>query len=152
MKKYSLEWWQSLPPEKTGKETERLVEKQFDDWNSDSRFSWHRLPDARAARGFLAAQPADYIWWRLPHGGYLEVKATQHEYRLAKDKIRQLPLLHKHALAGARNYVLVHHYLIGMWRIIPVAELQIGVPSWDLRPYPLYDSALLALLSTEIAP
>lgn len=150
MKKHSPEWWQSLPPEKVGKETEKLVEKLFDQWNADSRFSWHRLPDAKAARGFLAAQPADYAWWRLPHGGYLEVKATQHEYRLAKDKVKQLPLLQKHALAGARCFVLVHHYLLGKWRVVNATKMEIGVPSWDLRSYPLFDSAEDALMSTGV--
>lgn len=148
MKKYSLEWWQSLPPEKTGKETEKLVELQFAKWNNESRFSWHRLPDAKAARGFLAAQPADYVWWRLPHGGYLEVKALHHDYRLPKDKVRQLPLLQKHSLAGARCFVLVHHYLLGYWRIVPASNLEIGLPSWDLSDYPLFPSAEAALNST----
>lgn len=150
MKKYSLEWWQSLPPEKTGKETERLVEKLLEAWNEDSRFSWHRLPDAKAARGFLAAQPADYVWWHLPHGGYLEVKACHHDYRLPKDKVRQLPLLRKHALAGARSLVLVHHYLLGKWRIMHASQLATDVPSWDLRDIPLFNSAEEALKSTGL--
>lgn len=149
-KKYSQEWWLSLPPEKTGKETEKMVEGLFTEWNSQSQFSWHRLPDAKAARGFIAAQPADYAWWRLPHGGYLEVKATNHAYRLAKDKVRQLNLLHKHALAGARCYVLVHHYLLGKWRVVNATKLQQGLPSWDLSDEPLYDSAASALLSTGV--
>lgn len=150
MKKYSLEWWQSLPPEKTGKATEQLVEKLFEQWNQDVNFSWHRLPDARAARGFLAAQPADYIWWRRPAGGYLEVKATQHAYRLSKDKVRQLPLLHKHGLAGAQCYVLVHHYLQGTWRVVAAADLALGLPSWDLSAVPTFTSAEAALKSTGL--
>lgn len=148
MKKFSTEWWTSLKPEQVGKETERLVEKLFTEWNTDSRFSWHRLPDARSARGRVAAQPADYIWWRLPHGGYLEVKATRHDFRLAKDKVRQLPLLHKHALAGARNYVLVHHYMLGKWRVVRAESLEIGLPSWDLSQAPLFDSPGEALIAT----
>lgn len=149
MKKYSLEWWQSLPPEKTGKETEKLVETLLKEMNTRSGFSYHRLPDAKAARGFLAAQPADFGWWSTDGqrnlGGYLEVKATKHEYRLAKDKVPQLPMLHKHALAGAVCLVLVHHYLLGKWRIIDAQRLETGVPSWDLSEYPLYDSAKDAL-------
>ena len=148
MKKYSLEWWQSLPPEKTGKETEKLVEKLLEGWNQNANFSWHRLPDAKAARGFLAAQPADYVWWRLPHGGYLEVKATKHAYRLSKDKVTQLPSLRKHAQAGARCYVLVHHYLEGKWRVINAATMEVNVPSWDLSQLPTYNSADDALKST----
>ena len=150
MKKHSPEWWASLPPEKTGKETEKLVEALFIKWNDRSQFSWHRLPDAKAARGFLAAQPADYVWWNLPHGGYLEVKACHHAYRLPKDKVRQLPLLQKHALAGARSLVLVNHYLLGKWRVMHASQLEIGLPSWDLTSVPLFDSAEVALKSTGL--
>lgn len=148
MKKHSIEWWQSLPPEKTGKETEKLVENLFKDWNSGATFSWHRLPDAKAARGFLAAQPADYVWWNKPHGGYLEVKATKHDYRLAKDKISQLPELRKHALAGADCFILVHHYLLGLWRVVKATDLEVGLPSWDLREVKTFTSAEEALRST----
>lgn len=149
MKKFSLEWWQSLPPEKTGKETEKLVETLLKKMNEKAGFSYHRLPDAKAARGFLAAQPADFVWWcwegHRHAGGYLEVKATKHESRLAKDKVPQLPMLHKHALAGAVGLVLVHHYLLGKWRIIDAKRLVTGVPSWELSAFPLHDSAEAAL-------
>ena len=85
VKKYSVDWWESLPPEKVGKETEKIVEALFTKWNESSKFAWHRFPDARAARGRMAAQPADYLFFRAPYGGLLEVKATHHAYRLAKD-------------------------------------------------------------------
>lgn len=150
MKKYTLDWWKSLPPEKTGKETEKLVEALFVKWNDRSQFSHQRLPDAKSARGFLAAQPADYIWWSLPHGGYLEVKACNHPYRIAKDKIRQLALLRKHALAGARSLILVNHYLLGKWRIIHAAQLEVDQPSWNLSEHPLCDTAEDALKSTGL--
>ncbi len=148
MKRLSKEWWQSLPPEKTGKETEKLVENLFKKWNENSIFSWHRLPDAKASRGFLAAQPADYVWWRKPYGGYLEVKACNHEFRIAKDKVRQLPLLHKHSLAGASCFVLINHYLFGTWRVVNADSLPLDVPSWDLSGFPLHDTAEAALKST----
>jgi len=148
MRRHSEEWWKTLPSEKVGKETEKLVEKLFTGWNSRADFSWHRLPDARAARGFLAAQPADYLWWRKPYGGYLEVKATQHGYRLPKDKVRQINLLHKHALAGAQCFVLVHHYLSGQWRAVDVNNLDQGVSSWDLSPHSTYNTPAEALIGT----
>lgn len=145
MKKHTPDWWLSLPPEKTGKETELLVEKLLSEWNNNANFSWHRLPDAKAARGRLAAQPADYAWWNAPKGGYLEVKATNHAYRLSKDKVRQLALLRKHALAGAVSLILVHHYLLGKWRIVNALDLGVGQPSWDLSNYLLHGSAEEAL-------
>lgn len=48
-KKYSIEWWQELKPEKVGKETELLVESVLKKLNGQQHFAWHRLPDARAA-------------------------------------------------------------------------------------------------------
>ena len=93
MKKYSLEWWQAQPPEKVGKETEKIVEKLFVEWNHSQSFAWQRMPDARAARGRLAAQPADYLYRCGKHAGFIEVKALKHECRLPKDRVSQLPTL-----------------------------------------------------------
>ena len=53
-KKYSKEWWQSLPPEKAGKETEKLVESLFTEWNKWQSFAWHRLPDARTTSSCIS--------------------------------------------------------------------------------------------------
>ena len=77
----------------------------------------------------------------------MEVKATAHAFRLAKDKVRQLPDLHKFSLAGAKNFILVHHYLLGLWRIIEATDLVIGQASWDLSGHATYSSAEEALSS-----
>ncbi len=109
MKKYSLEWWQAQPPEKVGKETEKIVEKLFVEWNHSQSFAWQRMPDARAARGRLAAQPADYLYRCGKHAGFIEVKALKHECRLPKDRVSQLPTLLKWNLAGSDDLMLVFH-------------------------------------------
>ena len=147
-KKHSLEWWSKLPPEKTGKETEIIVEKLFTEWNQKAAFAWHRLPDAKAARGRLAAQPADYVFFAYPNGGFVEVKACAHSFRLPKDKVRQHGVLAKFALAGANNVVLINHYLAGYWRCVRISELEFGLPSWDLSGKPTFRTAEEALTST----
>lgn len=148
MKKYSNEWWQSLPPEKVGKETERLVEGLFAKWNEKQSFAWHRLPDSKSARNFLKAQPADYIYRSGSSAGFLEVKALKHPFRLPAARLSQLPVIKKWNLAGAQNIVLVFHYMENVWRAVLPSQLPFGVPSWDLSGLPTYPTAEDALLST----
>lgn len=152
MRKFTPEWWSSLRPEVAGKETEKLVTEVLQMANVNSLFAWHRLPDAKAARGALAAQPADFMYRFGDISGFLEVKALKHEFRLPKDRMSQLPVLHKWALAGSTNYVLVHHYMEGLWRIVDAAELEFGVPSWDLRKHEVYSAAATALRAKGIIP
>lgn len=149
MKKFTPEWWQSLPPERVGKETERLVEDLFTRWNALQSFTFHRLPDAKSARGRVAAQPADYIYRHGKFAGFLEVKALKHPYRLPAERVTQLPTLKKWGLAGSNDLVLVHHYMESAWRILNPRKLDPTVPSWDLREVPTFPSAEEALLSTE---
>lgn len=145
MKKYSHEWWASLKPEQVGDETEKIVEALFKQWNTQQSFAWHRLPDAKAGRGRIAAQPADYLWRHGPNAGFLEVKALKHEYRLPADRVTQLPTLKKWSMAGNCDLILVHHYMIGKWRIVRATELETGVPSWDLSRFICFESADAAL-------
>lgn len=148
MKKYSPEWWQSIPPEKVGKATEELVEKLFTEWNNSQDFAWHRLPDAKSARGRVKAQPADYIYRKGKHSGFIEVKALKHPYRLPSERVTQLPTLKKWGLAGSENFLLVFHYMFGQWRVTHPGCLEFGVPSWDLSEFPTSASAEDALNST----
>ena len=148
MKKFSKEWWQSLPPEKSGKETEKLVELLFTEWNKRQSFAWHRLPDSHAARGFLKAQPADFVYRSGQFSGFIEVKALKHPYRLSTDRVTQLATLKKWSLAGSQNLILVHHYMEGVWRVLYPGGLDASVPSWDLREVPTYVDAESALFST----
>lgn len=146
MKKYSKEWWQSLKPEVVGKETERLVEQLLDEENTRrADFAWHRFPDSRAAGRVIAAQPSDYLVANGKKGLLLEAKALSHAYRLPKDKVRQLATMHKFDAAGVRGVIVVHHYLEGVWRCFRATDLELGLPSWDLRTFPTFPSAALAL-------
>jgi len=132
-KRGSPEWWAELRPEQAGKETERLVKSYLEERNRQTTFAWHRLPDATSARGVLAAQPADFLILCEGRTTFLEVKALKHPYRLPKDRLTQHAVLNKFCYAGARTVVLVHHYVEGVWRFASTAELEYGVPSWDLR-------------------
>ena len=147
-KKFSLEWWAEQRPEVIGKETEKLVEGILKAMNEKIAFAYHRLPDAKSARGALAAQPADFMWRRASNGGFLEVKALKHAFRLPAARLTQHAVLNKWTWAGADNFVLVHHYMTGKWRIADVRELGLGMTSWDLRNLEEFDSAEMALKST----
>ena len=146
MKKYSKEWWQSLKPEVVGKETERLVEQLLDEENTRrADFAWHRFPDSRAAGRVIAAQPTDYLVANGKRTFLLEAKALSHAYRLPKDKVRQLATMHKFDAAGTKGVIVVNHYLESVWRCFRATDLELGLPSWDLRPFPTFPSAELAL-------
>lgn len=145
MKKYSKEWWAAQRPEVVGRETEKLVISVLEKLNTRQNFAWHRLPDAKAARSLLSAQPADMVVADGKKGLFLEVKACKHPFRLAKDKVRQLPLLRKFAMAGMPGVIVVHHYIEGVWRCFLAKDLEFGLPTWDLRPFPTFPSAELAL-------
>ena len=133
----------------SGKKAEKLVEAVLKKWNNRAGFAYFRLPDSRAARNFLTAQPGDFAYYCGPRAGILEVKSTQHPYRLAKDKISQLPTLKKLSAAGAANLVLVNHTTEGVWRVLYPGGLDASVPSWDLRAVETYPDAESALLSTR---
>ncbi len=133
-----------------GKVTEKAVEKVLTRWNGEVlEFAWHRLPDTRSARSFLKAQPADYYLAVKGRAYHLEAKESQHEFRLARDKISQIQVLRKFAMAGMLFAVVVHHTTLDRWRCIPCAFFTGDIPtSWDLRQFPLLDSAEAALMAT----
>lgn len=144
-RKFTPEWWRSQRPEVVGKETEKIVESFLKERNTSQTFAWHRFPDAKAARGAMAAQPADYLVVSAGRCFLLEVKALKHAYRLPKDRVSQLPTLHKFDMAGSGTLILVHHYTEGVWRLVSAAELEIGLPSWDLREYPVFNNIFEAM-------
>ncbi len=150
MKKFSREWWTSLRPEKVGDATEELVEGLFNALNMRQDFAFHRLPDAKSARGRIHAQPADYIYRSGAHAGFIEVKALKHPFRLPAARLTQLPTLNKWSLAGSSDLVLVHHYMEGLWRCAYCTDLEVGATSWDLRPFLTFPTAQDALSVTGL--
>lgn len=132
-----------------GKSAEKQVEAVLKMLNTSSDMAWARLPDTRSAGSFIAAQPADFL---VSCGGmkFLEVKSTKHTYRIAKDKISQLPTLRKFHMAGTPFAVLVEHSTQGVWRAVPgdYFVARADQPSWDLSDLPTYDSPESALRAT----
>lgn len=111
-------------PSKTkdpGKWAEAEVQKWLEDKSArDARFAFHRYPDARAARGALAAQPADYLVaqsppHRLPYVFNVEVKETANPVRLPRAKVGQYGKLRMFHLAGMRTLLLVYRSAHDDW-------------------------------------
>ena len=64
---------------------------------------------------------------------------------LPKDKVRQLATMHKFDAASTKGVIVVNHYLESVWRCFRATDLELGLQSWDLRPFPTFPSAELAL-------
>lgn len=131
-----------------GKAAEKLVEAILKRWNNRADFAYWRLPDSRSARSFLAAQPGDICYFSGKHAGIIEIKSSEHPYRIPKAMISQLPTLMKLELAGASSVILVLHKGLDKWRVVLPSQLEQGLPSWDLSAFPLFDTAEAALKST----
>lgn len=130
-----------------GKVAEDKVKAYLDDWAARSEHrDFERLLDTKAARMIVRAAAADFEAYSISRGGdrmaaLIEVKETQHEYRLDRARLTQAPRLRKRAKAGVRVFVLVYHSTLDKWRCLTPATW--GPPgdkgSWDLRDLPLSD-------------
>lgn len=133
--------------EDRGKWAEGKVHDFLKSFNKfSSTFDFQRMPDARAARGALAKQVADFEIFDGYHG-VVEVKETEHDYRIPKAKISQIPRMRKRANAGGKIIVVVYHSNIDKWRM-PSAEFLLAEhvgASWDLSDFLLFDTAEAAL-------
>ena len=131
----------------TEKEVEQFLQAQS---NRFAAFNYERLPDARAAGGRFKAMVADFDLAGPGLSAFLEVKETEHDYRLQAARVKQLPRLRKWALSGRDFAVIVFHSKIQKWRLVPSGFFGLeGTPtSWDLRPLPTFDTAEGALRST----
>lgn len=136
-----------------GKWAEKQVALVLEQCSNESiEFAWFRFSDARAARGLLAAQPADYLVSFM--GNYhnrtvfLEVKECADPRRLPKAKIGQWGMLYKFWLTGAHVLVLVFMSKVQKWVRLTGDELfcyDECPPSFlltNLQPYALAERAL----------
>lgn len=130
-----------------GKSTEKKVENFLKSLNCKANVAYLRFPDSRSARNFLAAQPADFLVICNGVPVFIESKHLNASYRLTKNKVSQHAALAKFNAAGAKALVVVEHEGVG-WRAVNIEDLEFGVPSWDLRAFPLYNSAEEALKSS----
>jgi hypothetical protein len=125
------------------------------------RFAFHRYPDARAARGALSPQPADFLvayrWGTAYTQGagriawHLEVKETAEKYRLPSDKVSQYGKLKMFYWAGIRCSVLVYRSHHKDWTVFMDYDIleHEDMPAsfvFNNRSYPDKDTALMAIL------
>lgn len=117
--------------------------------NARSEFDFERMPDARAAMGRFKAMIGDFEFFMPGTHGVIEAKETKHAFRIAKDKLAQLPRLHKRAMCGGLCIVVVYHSGTRHWRAFKATDLPIGPASWDLSGYTAYPTAAVALQQFE---
>jgi hypothetical protein len=116
---------------------------------NDSEFAWHRYPDARSARGALAAQPADSQVLVQGRHTMLEIKETAQVYRLPRTKITQYGALKRFWWAGSAVVVLVYRSVHMDWvfftgdDLFPEAEETPA--SFPFKGQKTYATAALAL-------
>ena len=105
-----------MPKIDKGKYAEKEVQKALDTLTSARcDFKYMRFPDARAARGLLAAMPSDYLAVFRGVTTFLEVKSTEQEKRLPKAKVSQYGYLKAFHIAGAQVLVVIHQPLLSRW-------------------------------------
>ncbi len=136
-------------PGQQGKWAEKQVQTWLESRSATSfSFGWHRFPDARAARGALAAQPSDML---VVHTGvvmFLEIKESKETKRLPKAKVSQYGALLKFHLAGAKVAVLIFRSSLVDWVYITnehLFEHEECPPSFPFEGRPSFPSAAAAL-------
>lgn len=139
-----------------GSGAEDDVKKFLDDWASRSTHrEANRLVDTKAAGRVIKAAAADFEFfcedWSQRSHGLIEVKETEHEYRLSKSRLTQFARLRKRAKCGGRIFVLVYHSKTKLWRCLTDHDLgEISVTgSWDLRTLEARPSPMSALLHAD---
>ena len=142
----------------------KWAEKEVQAWleaksAADAGFAWHRFPDARAARGALAAQPCDFLVSGATLGGgnrvvFLEVKETAQKSRLPKAKISQYGTLKKFYWTNAEVVVLVYMSEHQKWVMLQATQEIDDLfhydecpASFDLSQLDTYETASEALES-----
>ena len=90
-----------------GEFAEKKVKEHLELWHVvTDRREYARLVDTKAAGRIIKAADADFAYYchdlgTLAVHGLIEVKETEHLYRLARDKVSQLPRLRKREKCGA---------------------------------------------------
>ncbi len=135
-----------------GKKTEAAVQAALKSIDAPM-FDWQRLYDSTSARGVFMAQTGDFLFFMPGVHGVLEVKSTQHEYRLTKAAFSdgQRAKLRRRMDAGGSIWVLVHHWKTNVWRCVPYALCHEAfdirqAASMDLRVFPERGSAAEAVV------
>lgn len=105
-----------------------------------AEFDFARIYDARSSGGKIPSQPGDFSFFRPDNHGLIEAKEIEHDFRLPKDKLPQIPGLRKRQLAGGQIVILILHTEIEQWRSVPFKWIldRREQASWDLSGFPTY--------------
>ena len=135
-----------------GKEAEKATQDYLTEWVRHPYREYNRLVDSKAAGRTIKAAAADFEFFThadpaMPHFGLIEVKQTEHNYRLERDKVPQLPRLRKRANCGGCCVVLVCHSSLALWRAIDPRWMADNGDkgSWNLTEFPTFTTAGEAL-------
>lgn len=139
-----------------GTKAEDLVQGYLERWGAARPDrEYERLTDAKAAGRILKAAAADFAFYSPQGFGLIEVKETEHEYRLQRSKVPQLPRLRRRELSGGNCAVLIYHSTLKVWRVALARALAADTPdgfgrgSWNLsirQTFPTPAAALAAAL------
>lgn len=137
----------------TGVWAEKQIQKHLEGWvAADSHREANRLTDAKAAGRIIKAAAADFEYFCLTLSGdrrfgLIEVKETEHDYRIGRDRITQLPRMRKRDKCGGQSYVVVYHTKIKLWRCVTVGFLAStgDKGSWNLTECPTFETCGEAL-------
>lgn len=101
-----------------GATAEKAMAKFLDKWSSAPNREANRLTDTKAAGRIIKAAAADFEYFTPMGHGLIEVKQTEHDYRLARDKVPQLPRLRKRTHCGGICLIAVYHSTTECWRVV----------------------------------
>lgn len=129
-----------------GEYAEGKVREYLAKWQKATNYrEANRLTDTKSAGRIIKSAAADFEYFLedcigKPQHGLIEVKQTEHDYRLARDKVPQLAWLRKREKCGGRSFVVVYHSTIKRWRIVSVPYLanEGDKGSWNLQEFPAY--------------
>lgn len=116
-------------------------------------FAFHRYPDAKAARGALSPQPADFLISEPRANGSqftanLEVKETAEIHRLPKKRISQFGKLLLFALSGMPCFVLVYRSHHSDWALFNHHHL---FSDLERKSFPFSDPGVLTFQTADEA-
>jgi len=110
----------------------------------DVEFRYRRLPDSKAARGFIAAQPADFYFSLPSLAGHIECKSVSGT-KPTLPMFDQWAEMRAWSKAGTEGYVLIHFHELDAFFLVDVMDLKTDVASWNLSKFTSYVSVRAAL-------
>jgi hypothetical protein len=119
----------------SGKKSEKEVTAHLKDLSKYPDIWYHRLPDAGVCMGRLPKQPADYLVVCRGEPTLVEVKEEKHPDKIAASRLSQASKMVRFTWAGGKAVFLIHHYVGGYWRCVPVDDVVGRTGTLDLAEY-----------------